>query len=556
MDKIAVNGVTYWLPANNQEVIDLANDALANNEVICVRGSAHSFPVVGDLEKAIHTVDGKKYKYVMLSKMNAVNFDDRDKTVSVQAGCHLGLDPWDPTGISKVENSLLYQLNEKGYGFSDLGGIMHQTIGGFMSMGCSGGSTDYSFDMPLISIDIVQFGNNGAEVVTYAKPKKENPDDPFWGIVVSMGLLGIMVNVVFECEPNFYITGSEATTYEKDCQINLYDSGTDDRPSTEQFFKKTEFTRLMWWPQVNVKKMVVWQAKKATEQEAIAYAAEAYKKIGQTDHPPLKPYQEVPYILGSPTIATLGADLLYTAIGRWPQWLLDTLGDTPVYQAVKLLVESSFSPKILPLILEVFAAVNTKEPGKGPQEFADIGWQGLPMDNQMSDKLFPVKFTELWIPLDKSQAVMNALNDFYNVGPENTGAFSCEIYAAKNSKCWLSPAYGTDVIRIDVFWFGNNLGDPTAFYQKFWDLLIPFGFRPHWAKYMPAGNSIVGGNSTIEGKTKKKKLSKGSNLTFSNYLKNSYPKWEQWMKLRDQVDPDQVFVNDYWRDKMAIPHSK
>ncbi|WP_256484470.1 hypothetical protein [Mucilaginibacter flavidus] len=42
MKTIIVNGATYWLPENNGDVITLVNDAVANNEIICLRGSGHS----------------------------------------------------------------------------------------------------------------------------------------------------------------------------------------------------------------------------------------------------------------------------------------------------------------------------------------------------------------------------------------------------------------------------------------------------------------------------------------------------------------------------------
>ena len=530
MDKTSVNGVIYWLPSDVQEVISLVNEAHQNNEIICLRGSAHSFPLIGDLEQG--SKNDRKYKYVMLSKMNKVSIDTTAQVVTAQAGCHLGHDPWDPTGISTVENSLLYQLNEKGYGISDLGGIIHQTIGGFMSTGSSGGSTEYSFDEPLLSIDIVHFGASGAEVITYVKPDHNNPDDDFYGVAISLGIMGVIVSIRMKCEPAFYIKGSETITKAVDCEIDLFGAGNSNKPDPATYFNQTQFSRLMWWPQKDVEKMVVWKAQKTSKQEAIAYAAQAYDKRKVFPHPELKPYREVPYIFGSPTLATLGADLLYTSIGQWPKWLLDILGDTKEYRSIKLLVESMFYPKILPMILDVFEPVD--KPETGPQEFADVGWKGLPMDNQMSDKLFPVKFTELWIPLHKAAKVMKILHDFYSEGSENTGAFSCEIYAAKANNCWLSPAYGTNVIRVDVFWFGNDLGEPTSFYEKFWELLAPLGFRPHWGKYLPDGKGPQG----------------------TSYLRPLYPQWDKWLNLRERVDPDQVFLNDYWREHLDIPQKK
>lgn len=509
MDSILVNGVTYWLPAGNDDIISLVNDAKGNNEIICMRGAAHSFPLIGTLEA---NATGKKYKYVMLSKMNAVSIDKANMTVTVQAGCHLGPDPFDPTGISTLQNSLLYQLDQQGMAVADLGGITHQTVGGFLSTGSSGGSTQFAFEDALMSVDVIICGASGAQKVTYSRPVPDNPDDPFYAVgLASIGLMGIIVSATFKCIPHFNISGSETISTVDDCQIDLFGPGNGTRLSFQNFLEQTQYTRIIWWPQKFVTKSVVWKAVQIPVSPGFVP----------------KPYQEVPYVAGSPVPATLGADVLYTAMGTWPGWLSDILGtNNKTYQSIKSVVEPAFVPLIFPLICEVFVT-------PGVQTFQDYWYTGLPMDNQMGDRIMPVWFTELWIPISQSQAVMNDLLKFYNSGNgcENTGIFCTEIYAAKNSSFWMSPAYNTNVIRIDVFWFANSSGDPVAYYQKFWDLLQKYNFRPHWGKYLPAGTGTQG----------------------VSYLQTVYPKWNDWMKLRAQNDPHQVFVNDYWRSHLDIP---
>ena len=181
-------------------------------------------------------------------------------------------------------------------------------------------------------------------------------------------------------------------------------------------------------------------------------------------------------------------------------------------------------PYLIPFILDLFVT-------KGTQYFWDSWRCGLPMDNQMDDKLWNTEFTELWIPLDRVQEVMSALQTFYVAGGDpvlayqRTGAFSCEIYAAGESEFWMSPSYGTPVIRIDVFWFGLNAGSPaTSFYPQFWELLAPFGYRPHWGKYLgPA----------------------------ANYLKN-IPRLAEFLELRGRLDPKEIFLTEYWRAALGI----
>ncbi len=552
MDSILLDGVTYWLPADQNDIKILLLDAKTNNEIICLRGAAHSFPLIPTLENG--STSGRAYKYVMLSKMYAVSIDQASATVTAQAGCHLGLDPWDPTGISTLENSLTYIMDQAGYAFNDLGGISHQTVGGFLSTSSSGGSTQFAFEDSLLSIDIMYYDATGVNTRTFTRPSDNNPNDPFFGAgVATMGLFGIIVSATFKCFPKFYIEGSEASEVVNEtvnnCEIDLFGDGSSGKPSMQQFLEQKQtsisdsahfpYSRMLWWPQNNVNTTVLWKAQQTSQTGAQAWAQNAYATFNPANNPPpttppkpwplLKPYQEVQWIMGSTTPLTLAADLLFSAIGNWPTWLQNLLGtNTAEYAFVKSAAEAAY-PQLYSWIFNNLFLTAGKT-----QFFSDDWYSGLPMDNQMSDRLFPVWFTELWIPISSAQSVMNELKTFYagtTGNCQNTGPFCVEIYAARSSLFWLCPAYNTDVIRIDLFWFGNNNGDPVSFYQKFWDLLAKYNFRPHWGKYLPDGSSTLG----------------------VSYLQNQYPKWNDWMTLRNQMDPYQLFVNDYWRSHLGIP---
>lgn len=552
METIIVNGVTYWLPENNNDVITLVNEASNNNEIICLRGSGHSFPLIGDLETEQKSSTGKTYRYIMLAKMYGIEMLDAN-TVKVQAGCHLGVDPFDPTGISTLENSLCYYLDNVGTNagdpslnraLPDLGGITHQTVGGFLSTASSGGSTQFSFEDAIVSVDVVTCQDGQAAVTTFTKPASGDLNDPFYAVgIASMGLFGVIVSATFSCIPQFYIEGSETIEYADKCSlVNLFGTSPE-LPNMQTFLEQTQYTRLMWWPQQNnvpntdLSRMVVWQASRTDQAGAAAWAKHAYELMGeQPSADGLKPYEEVPYILGSPVPANIAANLLYTAIGQWPTWLKNLFSekDQWEYEFIKALVEINYATKIFPAIMDIFVTVDTPtNKNKGPQLFSDLWYTGLPMDNQMSDKLMPVWFTELWIDINQSEQVMDKLKAYYDAQPITIDlSFSCEIYAARQNNFWLSPSYQRDVIRIDVFWFGYNQGDPATFYQNFWDLLAEFNYRPHWGKYIP---------DTVDG------------TPGVTYISERYPKWNDWMTLRNTMDPKQVFVNDYWRGKLGIP---
>lgn len=523
-----IDDKSFFLPQTIDEVKLLLRQARQNDQTVSVRGSGHSFPLTQQTAAAPNTL------HLMLAHLNAVNLDTATGLVTVQAGCHLGLDPFDPTGVSTTQNSLFDQLDPldslgrrqspPGWALPDMGGINHQTVGGFMATGSSGGSTKFAFEDALQSVRVVYFGETDVEERLFERPQNNVPDDPFFGAAfASMGLMGIVVEATYQCIPAFNISGSEQTFLQTDCPIaDLFGPGTPlkpggaPRPSLEQFLKQTEYTRLMWWPQAAEQQMVIWQA---TRTDAMPNWQQFVPK----------PYLEVAPILGSQVLPEWLAGKLFEIIDRLPTWLewlfKQWFGpNSPTYKELVAKLES-IQDGVLHMILKFFVATGED------QTFQDIWWNGLPMDNQMSDKLFPVWFTELWIPIEQTQAVMNFLKTFYE-DPENAGIFSVELYAAKASQFWLSPAYKTDVFRIDVFWFAKDDGNPADYYDRFWRALpaAGFDFRPHWGKYLPDPNGPQG----------------------IAYLRDQYPRWADFMALRQQMDPHNLFLTPYWKHQLGL----
>ena len=95
-----------------------------------------------------------------------------------------------------------------------------------------------------------------------------------------MGLLGVILAVdVQPTVPRFCIQGQEAITTVDDCAIDLFGPGAGSRPSLERFLRETDYTRLMWWPQPQVNKMVVWQAKRIAWSEG--FTRQPYQQVGE-----------------------------------------------------------------------------------------------------------------------------------------------------------------------------------------------------------------------------------------------------------------------------------
>jgi len=540
----------YYHPTNEEEIIALVQKATNESLEIRCRGAAHS------MSRAIYTDPGEGYPplpnevseqkppqglnlNIMFDQYYKLTWlDETSGIVEVEAGIHLGYDPEDPTGTSTLENSLLYQAFEKGFTLSDLGGITHQTVSGFLMTGSSGGSLWYSIDENLLGLSIID-GNGTLE---YFDKDNEN----FGAVVLSLGLLGIVSKVRLQLTPNFYIYGQQITypTDPGSCPIDLLGDGTAGKPGLESFLQQTPYSRLLWWPQKKVERMVIWEASRGAALPVFDPA----------------PYEEFADKTFFTNLEQLGASMLFTMLGN-SKFLIVWKKLRPSFAEFKNLTIQAWGggffawlfANIITFILKVFGFVLTfffmtftgllhaiypvvvdilqplTKKGKG-QLFMDYTYSSLPMDNNANDVMMGTEFTEIWIPLSETARAMRLLDKMFTEGKfAATGYYSTELYAGKKSNYWLSPSYDRDVFRIDFFWFSTNEGNPAAkdgFFSQYWEALrnanIPF--RLHWAKFLPEYDYE----------------------TWAAYLKAQYPRWDDFMLLREKRDPKNIFLTDYW----------
>ncbi len=490
----------FYHPASEEEITQLILRARSEGLKVRVSGSAHSVAAAIYAGAFRPGQGGSRDINILLDRMTSVQFDDARMQVTVQAGCHLGKDPGDPSHSSTIENSLFYQLDRHGWAFPDTGGIIHQTVAGFLSTGSSGGSVQHSVGDQIVAIRLVD-GAGRIRTLTDAGAR-----DEFLAAGVSMGLLGVVTAVTFQCVKTFHVIGQETSRPVSDCGIDLFGPGTAGTRSLEQFLRATEHARLLWWPQRGVRRVKIWQGR-------AMQAADYTDKTGPPNAFRPRPYREFPMILGSNLPAQLAGSAYYCLIRYW---------NTPglLGSITRGLVRLTLAP-----VIRLFVAIDG--PG-GPQRFWDSWWRALPMDNEASDRLMPTWFTEMWFPLDRTVEVMRRLRDHFEGGLPATGTYACEIYATRRSRFWMSPAWDRDVVKIDMFWFGHNAGDPAmTFYPQFWKLLEGFDYRFHWGKFLRDDSAT--------------------------YLRPRCPNWDNFMRIRAASDPDQVFVTDYWRKHLGIP---
>ena len=485
-------------PASEDEIVELIRDARAHGRRVRARGSGHTFPA-----RAIHTERFPKAQddevNVLLDRWRGVRLDESGRTAAVRAGTHLGIDPQDPT--STWANVVLLPLDRKGWALSHLGGISHQTVAGFLSTGSNGGSLTRSAYDNVVGVRLVDGTGKVHEL-------QRDRDERFFGAVVSMGLWGMITEVTFRCEDRYDILGQEAITTVADCACDLFSAGP---KGVSEYLTRKEYGRMMWWPQAD--RITAWEARRMRRED---YTPEVAPKGVFTP----KVYSE----LGShPELNATLAGAAYDLLGKW-------VDDPSAYKTLAA---------VLPPLVGAFVPLDK---GRPPQRFWDSWYHGLPMDNGVSDEKVPIEFSEIWVPLDRADEALRLLRDHFKGGIGATGILSSEIYGAKRTDFWMHASYGEDRMRIDFLWFSRADGDPAkVFYPQYWELLKEMPFRVHWGKHVPSPDTPWNGW--------KADRSVGS---WTEYLRRQYPRWDDFLAVRKELDPDGVFLTRYWRRRLGI----
>jgi hypothetical protein len=570
----------FYHPASEEELVALVLKAGREKCQCRVRGAAHSVshaiytdPLEGFPNRTSQQTPpepgGRETSNIdiMLDRYRDMRVTDpARKIVEADAGIHLGADPSDPTGTATVASSLLSRLWERGWTLSNLGGITHQTVSGFTATGSSGASVQFS-----VNDDIWGFRVIDASGTVHELSRDDADTDLFHSMSPNLGLLGVVSKISFKCVDAYNISGEEAITREDACAIDLFGDDRDGRPSLEEFLRETPYTRLVWWPQRGAERVQVWQARRLAPEP------------GFEPHP----FEE---FTSHPEISEVAISVLYTLLGNlddlsrtryqfartkkrireilrstWPlrglgplgtivAWLLGGCAGIAISITVALLkpvapfIERRI-PRLFPKLLAAFIKLDSEKKGdeKGqPQRFRDFAWTGLPMDNEADDVLLPTGFTEIWLPLPRTADAMRVLRRYFREvesdrdGYARTGLYGWELYAAKPTPFWMSASHsdGADewkdgVFRIDPYWFAANPGDPAkTFYPGLWDALRESGipFRLHWGKYQPSSEE----------------------REWVDFFRSHYPRWDDFLRLREQRDPAGTFLTSYWKERFGL----
>lgn len=562
---IAVGADGLYHPATEAEVIALINHARAEGLKVRARGATHSvaWSIYSDPvdektppNRTLEQTPPPTGINIAFDQMRDLEWISReDGVIEAEPGINLGHDPLEPFGVSTLENSLLYQIAQEGWAVDTLGGITHQTLAGFTATGSAGGSTVHSWDN-IIAFRMVD-GMGNAEWI--------DEQHPHWHAVgTSMGLLGIVTRVRMKLVPIYNIEGTEITTplSGPDAPMQFLEGGPN---GLAEYFKKTEYSRVVWWPQKGVERIQTWAAHRVPYDKGDPN--KSYN--GQN------PYLQFPPTFMGQTEMLLGA-LVFTLFGNtnpiriigimWRKACayLECLGRVlrqngkggiksfatylgGCITAIGIFLLGSllgfFTGLVrmaFPMLLPQFNPMTSK---KHPAtQFNDWYWRSLCMDNTVSDELLGTEFTEIWVPIGRTEEVMNIYAKMFEEGGYlSTGYFSTEVYAGAKTDQWMHPGYseGSDeyaegTLRVDVYWYRENAGIPNcdeAFLDQFWDKLyeakVPF--RLHWGKFVPRYDFP----------------------RWAEHYRANLPHFGDFLDVRKARDPEEVFFTTYWRKRLT-----
>lgn len=150
--------------------------------------------------------------------------------------------------------------------------------------------------------------------------------------------------------------------------------------------------------------------------------------------------------------------------------------------------------------------------------------QSIGYSHHIFESIRQVKFNEMEysIPEEKMAEVLLAIKELIKHKAYDVN-FPIECRYVKGDDIWLSPAYARDSAFIAVHMYKGM--EFTNFFKDVEAIFKSFDGRGHWGKM--------------------------HDMTLAD-IKSQYTKFDDFLTLREELDPKQIFVNDYMKRLFAI----
>ncbi len=201
------------------------------------------------------------------------------------------------------------------------------------------------------------------------------------------------------------------------------------------------------------------------------------------------------------TNTRMPADTPRKPVGALGDWIDDRMNNQAF--SATLALGRAF-PKAIPAINRFSVKVT------GDREFSD--WSQAVFTSERT-----VRFREMEYALPV-EAIPAAVRDVRKLIADRqwTISFPIEVRAAAADDLWLSTASGRPTGYIAVHRSAKD--DPTIYFREVEAIMVSYGGRPHWGKM---------------------------HTRDAEYLRGQYARFDDFVELRDRMDPDRVFGNPY-----------
>jgi FAD/FMN-containing dehydrogenase len=145
-------------------------------------------------------------------------------------------------------------------------------------------------------------------------------------------------------------------------------------------------------------------------------------------------------------------------------------------------------------------------------EGSRLGWSFEVLPNHRTWRHTEMEYA---VPAEDGPACMDEIRDMLREKFPAMG-WPVEYRTVAADEVWLSTAYRRPIVTISLHCDVNE--DEEPMFRAAEDIFRSFDGRPHWGKV-----NYLGGDE----------------------LADIHPRWEDWWSVRDTVDPQDVFLNDY-----------
>jgi FAD-linked oxidoreductase len=189
-------------------------------------------------------------------------------------------------------------------------------------------------------------------------------------------------------------------------------------------------------------------------------------------------------------------------IGRFKHWLDDEFLSNTAFGAINRVVarQRSWIPKINNLAASMLSA----------REYVDDSYNVF-----VSPRSVRFRESEFAMPREALGDVLGELKKWFDAGHENI-SFPIEVRFTAADDVWMSTGHERDNVYVAVHQYVRS--DYTDYFAAAQDIFTSYEGRPHWGKI-----------HTLD----------------SSYFAQRYTKFNDFVAIRDQLDPQRTFSNDY-----------